>query len=111
VTQAGNLSYTYDAVGNRVSASNGQQIQYTSFDKPTRITQGHTTLDFLYSPSYDRYQQVTTKKGLTTTVQYVGSVYEQKTENGLTEHQHTIFAGGDRVAIYTSSNTGEEKTR
>ncbi len=111
VTQAGTLSYTYDAVGNRVSAFNGQQIQYTSFNKSSRITQGGTTLEFLYNPSYDRYQQVTTKNGLTTTVQYVGSVYEQKTENGLTEHQHTIFAGGDSVAIYTSSNTGNEKTR
>jgi len=34
VTQAGTVSYTYDAVGNRVSAANGQQIEYTSFNKP-----------------------------------------------------------------------------
>jgi len=38
VTQAGTVSYTYDAVGNRVTASNGQQIQYTSFNKPSCIT-------------------------------------------------------------------------
>jgi len=37
VTQAGTVSYTYDAVGNRVTASNGQQIQYTSFNKPWYI--------------------------------------------------------------------------
>ncbi len=56
LTQAGNLSYTYDAVGNRIGASNGQQIQYTSFNKPTRITQGHTTLDFLFKKITHRHK-------------------------------------------------------
>ncbi len=41
VTQAGTVSYTYDAVGNRVTASNGQQIQYSSFNKPSRIMQSN----------------------------------------------------------------------
>jgi len=108
VTQAGTLSYSYDIVGNRISASNGQQIQYTSFNKPSRITQGSTTLEFSYSPDYDRYQQVSTQYGSTKTIWYVGSLYEQETENGLTKHKHTIFAGSDSVAVYTTGDTGEK---
>ena len=29
----------------------------------------------------------------------------------MTEHQHTVFAGGESVASYTLSDSGEEKTR
>jgi hypothetical protein len=111
VTQAGTLSYTYDVVGNRISASNDQQIQYTSFNKPSRITQGQTTLEFLYSPSYDRYQQVITQAGVTKTIAYLGRLYEQETQDNVTEHKHTIFAGDESVAVYAFSDNGQEKTR
>jgi len=105
VTKAGNISYTYDAVGNRISASHGESIEYTSFNKPSKIIKGSTTLEFQYSPNYNRYRQRVTENGQTKDILYVG-LYEQETVNGVTQGKHTIVAGKENVAVYiTDSNT------
>ncbi|OAD23935.1 Rhs family protein, partial [Candidatus Thiomargarita nelsonii] len=55
-------TYSYDQNGNRLTAT-GQNIVYSSFNKPTEISEGDTVLRFAYSPEYARYQQTVEKQG------------------------------------------------
>jgi RHS repeat-associated protein len=103
-----NTQYGYDANGNRTSSSTvGQAIEYTSFNKPRRITQGTTTLEFEHSPTYSRYEQKVTKNGLATTTTYIGGgVFEHELSQSWTKDIHYIFAGGKSIAVYTEKNHG-----
>ncbi len=106
--------YTYDANGNRISSSaTGQQIAYTSFNKPRRITQGTTILEFEYGPSYSRYAQKVTKSGLVTTTNYIGGgIFERDVSQDWVKDTHYLFAGGESVAVHIEKNHGiEQETR
>lgn len=112
VTTAGGITYRYDAVGNRISASNGQQITYSSFNKPTQITQGTTNLSFKYNPEHARYQQTIVRNGQTTELLYLDKLFEQETKNGVAQYKSHIFAGGVAVAVHSEySNGTSEKMR
>jgi hypothetical protein len=43
-----------------------RSFTYTSFDKPSRITQGTNTTDFSYGPARDLYKRVDVRAGQTT---------------------------------------------
>jgi RHS repeat-associated protein len=110
VTSAGGITYTYDAVGNRISNSNGQQIQYSSYNKPTLISQGTTELSFKYNPERARYQQTIVSNGETTELLYLGKLYEQETSSGVTQYKHHIFAGDKAVAVHIDDSNNTSKT-
>jgi RHS repeat-associated protein len=106
-----NQQYRYDANGNRISSTTGT-VAYTSFNKPHTITEGQSTLQFLYGPNYSRYQQTVIKNGATDSVKtYIGGVYEQETTDTLTKDIHYIFAGDARIAIETQTSDGDNTTR
>jgi YD repeat-containing protein len=107
VTGAGGITYNYDAVGNRISNSNGQQIQYSSYNKPTLISQGTTELGFKYNPDRARYQQTIVRNGQTTELLYLGKLYEQETSSGVTQYKHHIFAGGKAVAVHIDDSKNQ----
>jgi YD repeat-containing protein len=107
VTSAGGITYNYDAVGNRISNSNGQQIQYSSYNKPTLISQGTTELGFKYNPDRARYQQTIVRNGQTTELLYLGKLYEQETSSGVTQYKHHIFAGGKAVAVHIDDSKNQ----
>lgn len=115
VTQAGNRSYTYDAVGNRITANDGQgfsqSIDYTSFNKPSLITQGSTTLHFNYAPDHARYRQTIERDGQITQILYLGKLYEQETVNGVVKGKHHVFAGSHAIAVYNKDSAGNTSTR
>ncbi len=58
VTQAGQVSYAYDANGNQVSSSDGRSIDYSVFDKATRIQKGSSFTEFSYGLGNRRYKRV-----------------------------------------------------
>jgi RHS repeat-associated protein len=51
-----NTSFTYDPNGNQ-TAGLGRSISYTSYNKPSSITQGVKTLFFSYDTDHQRFQQ------------------------------------------------------
>ncbi|NIV75468.1 MAG: hypothetical protein GWN37_11705, partial [Gammaproteobacteria bacterium] len=51
VTEAGGQRYTYDANGNQVSGG-GRTLTYSSFNQPTTITRGTTTVQLAYDTAH-----------------------------------------------------------
>ncbi|WP_315786581.1 RHS repeat-associated core domain-containing protein [Bradyrhizobium sp. SZCCHNR2011] len=51
-------AFTYDANGNQTSGL-GRSLVYTSYDKPSSITQGSRTISFLYDSDHQRFKQIT----------------------------------------------------
>ncbi len=58
VTAAGGRTYTYDANGNQVSASDGRSISYTVFDQASRIQKGAEFTEFTYGIANHRVKRV-----------------------------------------------------
>ena len=83
----------------------GRTLTWTSFNKPKRIATGATTSTFDYAPERMRTRQVQVQGATTTTTTYVGGVFEQVSKTGeATRRVHYIFAGGERVAVYTKDD-------
>lgn len=109
LASAGGYTYDeHDAVGNVTKRSgtlvpgDTQDIEYTAFDLPSRITSGGTggpTTDF----SYDADGQRVLKRTENAATFYAGSLY-QRTDNvgGTTDDRFMIYAGGRAVAQATS---------
>ena len=110
VSYAAGQSYRYDANGNMISGA-GRTIAWSSFNKPTSIQKGQVRIHFDYGPDRSRYQQVRTTEAGTTTILYVGKLYEQVTRQGQVERRHYIVAGSKTVAIYTDKGAGVTQTR
>jgi RHS repeat-associated protein len=51
-------TFTYDPNGNQISGL-GRTTVWTSYNKPSRITQGSSTISFLDGPNHQRFKQVT----------------------------------------------------
>ena len=58
-------AFSYDNNGN-VTNDGKRSFTYTSFDKPSRITQGTNTTDFSYGPARELYKRVDVRAGQTT---------------------------------------------
>ena len=85
---------------------------WTSYDKPKRIADATTASTFDYAPERRRTRQVQVQGATTTTTTYVGAVFEQVAKTGeATRRVHYIFAGGERVAVYTSDDAPVVTTR
>ena len=82
-------TYCYDANGNAVLSGN-RNIQYSTFDKPTRITQGTNETTFAYGPSRAKYRRVDNTAAGTVTTTYVGGIYERSVSATGTTHRAMI---------------------
>ncbi len=109
VTSAGSNTYSYDDNGNMVSGA-GRTIGYTSFNKPSSISNGTVSLSFIYGADRARIKQTRTESGVQTTTYYLGS-YEKVVKTSVTTERHYIIAGGKRVAIFTDRTNGISDTR
>ncbi|MDV5168329.1 RHS repeat-associated core domain-containing protein [Photobacterium rosenbergii] len=104
VTRAGNRTYSYDLNGN-MQQGDGKTFEWSSFNKPTKITKGSNWVTFSYDPSRARYLK-TNHNGDKTW--YLGKAYERiDLSNGDVEHKQFINAGGKLVAI----NIDKKSTR
>ncbi|WP_179957788.1 FG-GAP-like repeat-containing protein [Exilibacterium tricleocarpae] len=107
VTRAGNNTYLYDANGNMTSGA-GRSIEWSSFNKPTRITQNGRSVTFSYGADRARYKKVNHLGDITL---YLGLVEKLDKANGDTEEKHYIYAAGQLVAERIVSSTDGTQTR
>jgi RHS repeat-associated protein len=106
--RAGSKLYHYDANGNMTSGD-GRTIKWSSFNKPTEITQNNRSATFSYGSDRARFMKVN-HQGNTTL--YIGGLYEQLTkDNGEIERKHYIYAAGQLVAQHIVSTTQGTQTR
>ncbi|WP_459778406.1 RHS repeat domain-containing protein, partial [Photobacterium sp. R1] len=96
VTQAGERTYIYDLNGNMLEGD-GRVFEWSSFNKPTKITRGNRWAAFSYGPDRARFLK-TNHQGDKTW--YLGKAYERiDYSNGDVEHKQFISAGGKLVAL------------
>lgn len=108
VTNAGGKAYRYDANGNMTSG-NGRSIQWSSFNKATRITQSGRSVTFKYGPDHSRFQKTNHQGDVTL---YVGNLYEEvRRASGVNEKKHYIYAGNQLVAEHIVSSAEGTQTR
>ncbi|TQV84274.1 hypothetical protein FKG94_06350 [Exilibacterium tricleocarpae] len=107
VTRAGNNTYTYDANGDMINGD-GRAIQWSSFNKPTRITQQGRSATFSYGPDRARFKKV---NHLGDTTLYLGLLEKIIKADGATEDRHYIYAAGQLVAEHIVSSTDGIQTR
>ena len=101
LTSAGSRhqNYRYDANGN-VTSGGGRRLTWSSFNKPTRMSQGGATTSFSYGPERHRYRRIDQLEGQTTTRLYLGKRYEQISTGDRTTHKYFIYAGDQLAAIH-----------
>ena len=105
--KAGNLKYSYDAVGN-MKKRGDEKIKYTSFNLPETIISKIQSVKYSYDSSN---QRVTKKNGNELTV-YVGGILEEKYhENGNVTSKYNIYVEGKIVAQYEINQTEETLRR
>lgn len=95
--------FEYDANGNQISG-NDRTIQYSAFNKPTRIVKSGRTTDMWYGPERQMFKQLEqTDQGLESTL-YVGGLFEQiKRPGGGTINRHHISVAGNAIAVVDTS--------
>ncbi|MEH0713599.1 RHS repeat-associated core domain-containing protein [Vibrio owensii] len=118
VTHANGLNYTYDAVGNMLSAKTDSQtdpttertLAWSAFNKPTDIMRDGHTVTFAYDAEHKRYKK--TSSDGTETV-YVGNVYERVTDQatGDIQHKHFIYADGKLIALNTQTTDAQHELK
>ena len=94
----GTVNYTYDNNGN-MESGDGRSLEWTSFNKPSQITKGNKTENYVYGA--DR-QRVLKTKADGSKIWYSGSGYERHYQaNGTIFHKYTMTAGGQVIGTYT----------
>ena len=109
VVAAGGDSFTYDANGNMLTGS-GRTLQWSSFNKPTQMTQNGRLASFSYGPDRARFSKLNHKGDKTL---YIGSLYEKLTkgDTGQVDQKHYIYANGALVAEHIISTSEGTQTR
>jgi RHS repeat-associated protein len=100
-------SFTYDLNGNQTSGL-GRSLAYTSYNKPSSITQGTRTISFLDDTNHQRFKQVT-PEGTTLYISAFG-VLAEVNNPGTTATRWTDYlsVGGSMIGmrvLQTSSET------
>jgi hypothetical protein len=113
VTQANGLFYTYDKVGNFLQAQAAgaeveRKLEWTAFNKPSKITRRGNTVEFIYDANHDRYKKISSDG--TETI-YVGKQYERITDSktGDVQHKQFIYADGKLIALNTQVKDASER--
>ena len=110
VTQAGDVSYAYDANGNNISSSDGRSLTYSTFDKVTEVTTDNHKVSFAYGPNRNRYKRVDEDiiTGQIKTTYYVGSVeivvHESGANSGRMEYRRQL-GNALETLVYAATNT------
>jgi RHS repeat-associated protein len=97
-------SMVYDARGN-ITRDKQRVIDYTSYDKPYKITKGANVTHMYYDANRNMYKRIDTRSEGTNTTLYVKGLYERiKTAKGVTEHKYYV---GNAVITERSDNTND----
>ncbi|AWF80678.1 hypothetical protein BTJ40_07535 [Microbulbifer sp. A4B17] len=107
VTKAAGVDYAYnDSNGNLTSDGTGRTFTYTTFDKPSLITntQSGDSTAFTYGPDRARYQRVDTRSdGEVVTTLYLGGVERIHYQSEGSYHWKRYLPGG---AVFTYETNG-----
>jgi hypothetical protein len=111
VTQAGGLTYTYDANGN-VTSRSGYSIDWASYNKPNVINgAGGESVHFSYNHDHQRWRAMLISSAGTETTYFIGGALEKVVTVGASEHRHFIMAGDSKIAIYSRTTGGSNTLR
>ena len=106
VTNAGAKHFTYDLNGNMIN-NNGTIIEYTAFNKASKIITPNATINFSYDTNHNRYKKSTDKY----TTYYIDKSYEHTiNRDNTTEDKYFIYVGSKVMSIYTN-NTSNPSTK
>jgi hypothetical protein len=102
-----NTTFTYDVKGN-MTAGNGLTVSYASYNKPTSITRGTTTIGFSHDPEHQRFQQ--TAPGGTTL--YIAGLAERFAgSGGAVRWTNYLVASGGVVGMHIENSDETVSTR
>jgi RHS repeat-associated protein len=103
-------TFTYDAKGN-MTAGNGLTVSYASYNKPSSITRGTSTIGFSHDPDHQRFKQVA-PGGTTLYLGSGGAAAEKFTGSGgaVTWTNYLVAAGG-LVGMHVENVGGSTLTR
>lgn len=112
VTKVGTVSYTYaDNNGNLTSDGTGRSFTYSSFDKPTLITNSisNDSTAFTYGPDRSRYKRVDTRSNNEViTTHYLGNVERiHRSSDG--KYRWKRYLPGGAVFTYTTDATFQQQ--
>ncbi len=104
-----NASYVYDANGNQVSGD-GRVLNWTSYNKPSRISKGGNVANLHYGPERQLVKQVETNGGEQTVTIRAGALYEKVTKGTSVSHRFHVTVGGEAVAVIIEKSGDAPKT-
>ncbi|ENM5847923.1 RHS repeat-associated core domain-containing protein, partial [Vibrio mimicus] len=116
VTQANGLSYQYDQAGNMLRAyaannsMNERELEWSTFNKPTKITRNGKSVQFFYDANHERYLKKSSD-GIETF--YFGKTYERVTnrKTGEIEHKQFVYADGKLIALNIQTQDAQNKLK
>lgn len=85
------IEFVYDVTGALVPSTT-QRVEYTSFQRPSKIVQGRDSVSLIYDQDYNRIGQHNYSNGGSTKF-YFGDVYEKSFIHSVSIE--TIYIGGD----------------
>ena len=109
---AGSVVYSasYDADGD-MTTRNGFPLTWTVDNLPASLASATGSSTFDYGPGGNRYQQVATEGGNSTTTIYIaGGLFEVVATATTMEYRHAIFADGQVIAVHTIDQGGSAST-
>lgn len=115
LSKANGITFTYDNVGNLLKGETGttqkvveRSLEWSSFNKPTKITRNGHTVEFEYDANHQRYyrKDSTGKETL-----YFDKLYEQVRDlkTGEVEHKQYIYADGKLIALNITQHDSADK--
>lgn len=101
ITRNGNIiaTYTYDGNGDMLSGD-GRTISYTAFNKPAVISVPGESVSYDYDGDFSRIR----KTSSTSTITYIGDLYEKIEKGGRVSEKFYVYAYGRRVAEIHKEN-------
>jgi RHS repeat-associated protein len=104
-----NTTFSYDPNGNQ-TAGLGRTISYTSFNKPSAITNGSSTLNFSHDIDHQRFKQQIAPEGTTTYYFDVFGVHAELISNATLQWNDYLMVGGALIGM-RSLQVGSLTTR
>jgi RHS repeat-associated protein len=101
-------TFTYDPNGNQ-TAGLGRSISYTSFNKPSFITQGSSTLSFKYDADHQRFQQ-SAPEGETNYFDAFG-VHTELFSSAISQWNDFLMVGGALIGVRVLHSDSSVTTR
>ena len=104
----GKINAVKDITNNPGSISGTtQEIEYTSFNKVSSITEGDNNLEITYGPDQQRIKTVLKAGGITIKTKYYSYNYEKETTSAGTRHLYYISSPFGLVALYINQGESE----